>query len=318
MEASFKETLLKNKIDLQRTSLDTLQVNMGKKCNQACKHCHVDAGPNRTENMQTEIINHLIYLLSKETTVKIVDITGGAPELNTNFKKFVSSLRKINKKVIDRCNLTILHEPGQESTASFLASNQVEIVASLPCYQEDNVDQQRGKGVFKKSISSIKLLNKLGYGKNNTNLKLNLVYNPINYNLPPDQKILEKDYKTYLKKYYDIQFNNLFTITNMPISRYAHSLNRDNKMKEYMQLLINNFNPTAASNIMCKSLISIGWDGYIYDCDFNQMLGILINEKKKNILDYSNLNDLNDEITFKQHCYGCTAGSGSSCTGSLV
>ena len=318
MKETFEKTLLKHQISLKRNSLDTLQVNIGKKCNQACKHCHVDAGPNRTENMPIEIINHLTYLLSKKNTVKTVDITGGAPELNTNFKKFVSSLRKINKKVIDRCNLTVLHEPGQQDTASFLATNQVEIVASLPCYQENNVDLQRGKGVFKKSISSIKLLNNLGYGKKNSNLILNLVYNPTNYTLPPEQKMLEKEYKIYLKKHFDIEFNNLFTITNMPISRYAHSLNRDNKMEEYMQLLINNFNPTAASNIMCKTLISIGWDGHIYDCDFNQMLGISINDRKKNIQDYSNLNDLKDDISFKRHCYGCTAGSGSSCNGSLL
>ena len=314
----FEENLLKHKINIKRNHLDTLQINIGKKCNQACKHCHVDAGPNRTENMQLNVINHLTFLLSKCSSVKTIDITGGAPELNTYFKKFIVSLRGMNKKVIDRCNLTVLHEIGQEDTAIFLANHQVEIVASLPCYQRENVDYQRGKGVFEKSISSIKLLNKLGYGKKNSNLILNLVYNPIDYNLPPEQKKLENDYKIYLRDKFAIEFNNLFTITNMPISRFAHSLIRDNKMKEYMQLLIDNFNPIAASNIMCKSLISISWDGYIYDCDFNQMLNISIKSKKKNILDYSSLNDLDSCITFMKHCYGCTAGSGSSCTGALL
>jgi len=267
--------------------------------------------------MESNIIDHLTYLLSKNNTVKTVDITGGAPELNINFKKFVLSIRKMNKNVIDRCNLTVLHEKGQEDTANFLANNKVEIVASLPCYQENNVDLQRGKGVFKKSISSIKLLNKLGYGKPKSELILNLVYNPIGYSLPPDQNSLEKDYKKYLKENFEIQFNNLFTITNMPISRFEHCLSRDNKKEEYMQLLFNNFNPDAATNIMCKSLISIGWDGYIYDCDFNQMLNISV-KGSKNILDYNNLDELENRITFMSHCYGCTAGSGSSCKGTLL
>ncbi len=314
----FEKQLLKYKINTKRNNLETLQINIGKKCNQACKHCHVNAGPNRTENMELDVINHLIFLLSKNNSIKTIDITGGAPELNINFKNFVTSIRSMKKKVIDRCNLTVLHEKGQEETAYFLADQQVEIVASLPCYQEDNVDNQRGKGVFKKSIASIKLLNQLGYGKKGSNLILNLVYNPTDYILPPDQTKLEKDYKKYLKENFEIEFNNLFTITNMPISRFAHSLSRDNKMQEYMQLLISNFNPIAASNIMCKSLISISWDGYIYDCDFNQMLNILIKGNKKNILHYSNLDELEENITYMQHCYGCTAGAGSSCKGSLL
>ena len=316
MSTTFKEKLIENNISLKRNKLETLQVNIGKKCNQACKHCHVDAGPNRTENMNSKVIEHILVLLKKKNFIKTIDITGGAPELNNNFKRFVSSLRKMNKNVIDRCNLTILHEHGQEDTAFFLASHQVQIIASLPCYIENNVDQQRGKGVFKKSISSIKLLNSLGYGYKDSNLTLNLVYNPINYALPPDQKELEKDYKKYLKENYKIEFNNLYTITNMPISRFAHSLKRDNKMQEYMDLLINNFNPAAASNVMCKSLISIGWDGKLYDCDFNQMLNIAKSGRKKNILSYSSLENLEKEITFMDHCYGCTAGAGSSCNGS--
>lgn len=315
---TFEAALRENNIELKRSSVKTLQVNIGKRCNQACSHCHVESGPNRTENMELETVERLVELLKKSPEISIVDITGGAPELNPHFRFFVSQIRKVDKQVIDRCNLTVLFEEGQGDTAQFLAENNVQIVASLPCYMEDNVDSQRGKGVFDKSIAALQLLNNLGYGKIGSGLSLNLVYNPVGEHLPPEQSKLEADYHKHLQDEFGIYFNKLFTITNMPIKRYAHSLKRDGKLKEYMQLLIDNFNPSAVNSVMCRELVSIGWDGQIYDCDFNQMLEIPLNWKQQNIWDIDSFNDIDEGIAVASHCFGCTAGSGSSCGGALV
>ncbi len=314
----FTETLEAHNLQLTRRSIKILQVNIGKKCNQACHHCHVEAGPNRTENMQRETIDRLLYLLAKAPDIHTVDITGGAPELNPHFRYFVSEIRKLGKNVIDRCNLTVLFEPAQEDTAEFLADHQVQIVASLPCYQEDNVDQQRGKGVFGKSIAGLETLNRLGYGKPDTGLLLNLVYNPVGEHLPPAQAQLESEYHQHLKGEFGIVFNHLFTITNMPIKRYAHALKRDGKMQDYMQLLLDNFNPQAVEEVMCTELISIGWDGLIYDCDFNQMLDIPLNGKELHIHDIDRFDMIGTGIAVDDHCFGCTAGAGSSCGGALL
>lgn len=315
---SFERSLQEHKLDVKRHKISTLQVNIGKLCNQACLHCHVEAGPNRTENMKRETVDRLIALLEKEPQIHTVDITGGAPELNPHFRHFVTAIRAMGKKVIDRCNLTVLFEPGQEDTAQFLADNKVEVVASMPCYLSDNVDKQRGKGVFVKSIAALQQLNDLGYGKEGSDLTLSLVYNPVGEHLPPAQGPLQNDYKKHLMDNFQIEFTNLFTITNMPIKRYAHMLEREGKMEDYMQLLINAFNPLAAKEVMCTELVSIGYDGQIYDCDFNQMLEIPLNWKERTIFDIEALSDLEPEIAFDSHCYGCTAGSGSSCGGALT
>lgn len=311
----FEEKLREEKIVLKRRDIKILQVNIGKVCNQACHHCHVESGPNRTENMVLETVDRLLDLLRKEPQIHTVDITGGAPELNANFRYFVTEIRKMGKEVIDRCNLTVLFEKGQEDMAQFLAENGVQIVASLPCYIEDNVNGQRGGGVFGKSIKALKMLNDLGYGKD---LTLNLVYNPTGEYLPPDQEGLQADYKKHLKEAFDIEFNALFTITNMPIKRYAHMLERDGKMKDYMQLLIDNFNPQAAQAVMCLELVSISWDGKIYDCDFNQMLEIPLNWKERTLWDIESFSEIEPDIAVQDHCFGCTAGAGSSCGGALL
>ncbi len=314
----FVDKLKDSSIGLIRENISTLQVNMGKLCNQACSHCHVEAGPKRSEMMNIEVISQIINLLKRENNIKVVDITGGAPELNNHFKYFVTELKKLNFHVIDRCNLTVLHEKGQEDTPEFLANNNIEIVASLPCYTEENVDKQRGKGVFSKSIDSLKMLNKLGYGKGNDLLKLNLVYNPLGDFLALEQGKLVIEYKELLRSRFQIYFDNLFSLNNMPIKRFNNYLKRNNRYEKYMDLLYSNFNSQAALNIMCKSLISISWDGLMYDCDFNQMLDITVNDKKKNIFQISSFKDVTKNISTNNHCYGCTAGSGSSCGGSLV
>ncbi|MFK7867174.1 MAG: arsenosugar biosynthesis radical SAM (seleno)protein ArsS [Alphaproteobacteria bacterium] len=314
----FEAALREHDITLTRNGVKILQVNIGKKCNQACHHCHVEAGPNRTENMNLQTIDRLLALLSNEPDIHTVDITGGAPELNPHFRYFVTEIRKMGKKIIDRCNLTVFFEAGQADTAEFLAQHQVEVVASLPCYIADNVDAQRGKGVFGKSIAALQKLNDLGYGQAGSGLTLNLVYNPVGEHLPPAQEQLEADYHAHLKQEFGIIFNHLFTITNMPIKRYAHALTRDGKMDDYMQLLIDNFNPRAVSGVMCSEQISIGWDGQIYDCDFNQMLEIPLNWQARNIEDIKGLSDLESGIAVASHCFGCTAGAGSSCGGALL
>lgn len=305
--------------NLLRNTSKTLQINLGKLCNQACLHCHVEAGPKRTEIMDENTANRILDLLEKSSNIDTVDLTGGAPELNSNFKKIVLTARKLGKRVIDRCNLSVLFEKGQEDTARFLAENGVEVTASLPCYSKENVDKQRGNGVFDKSIQGLLLLNSLGYGKPNSGLILNLVYNPGGAFLPPSQEELERDYKEELKALFGIEFNNLFTITNMPIKRFLRDLERSGEYEEYMALLRTSYNRDAAKNIMCKSLVSIGWDGQIYDCDFNQMLEIPVAWSKKSIWDIQNIKDLEGAIiATKDHCFGCTAGAGSSCGGKLT
>jgi len=301
-------------------ALTWLQVNTGKLCNQACHHCHVDAGPKRTEIMTSETASQIIELLERSPQLELLDITGGAPELNPQFRRLVRAARARGLRVIDRCNLTILLEPGQEDLLDFLAAHQVEIVASLPCYLEENVDKQRGSGVFDKSITALQLLNQAGYGAPSTGLSLNLVYNPVGPMLPPSQQGLEQAYKQQLQERFGIRFNSLITITNMPISRFRHDLVRSGRLDEYERLLEGAFNPSTVDDLMCRSLVSIGWDGLLYDCDFNQMLdmGLLPSTGLRTIWDLESFSDLAERpIATGSHCFGCTAGAGSSCGGSL-
>ena len=303
--------------NIKKEFIDTLQINIGYKCNQACKHCHVNSSPSRTEMMSEEILN-LIPKIIKKFNIKTLDITGGAPEMNPNFKKLVLSLKNQNINIIDRCNLTIFFEKGYEDLPDFLAENNVIITASLPCYEKENVEKQRGSGVFDKSINAIKILNKLGYGINETGLQLNLVYNPINPTLPPPQEKLETDYKKILYEKYNITFNNLYTITNMPINRYADFLKMTGELEKYFELLANNFNQKNLKNLMCKKTISVDWEGQIYDCDFNQQLKLKSLNGPKNLYELLNYSSpFNYQIAAKSHCFACTAGAGSSCGGSL-
>ncbi len=314
---SFARVLKENGFTLKRKAIQTLQVNIGKRCNQACSHCHVESSPYRTENMDKKTVDRLLFLLENEPMIQTVDITGGAPELNPYFRYFVRALRDLKKHIIDRCNLTILLEPGQVDTDQFLAENQVEIIASLPCYLKDNVEKQRGKGVFGKSITALKRLNALGYGQDKSGLSLNLVYNPTGPYLPPNQTKLEIEYKHYLYDKFGIRFNRLFTITNMPIKRYADFLKRRHYWESYTQLLRDHFNPDSVHHVMCGSLISVGWDGQLYDCDFNQMLEIPLSGRGQTLWDIQRF-ESGDNIAVGDHCFGCTAGSGSSCGGALV
>ena len=304
---------------LQRTQLETLQVNLGYTCNQTCKHCHVNAGPNRTEQMSLETINDLLTFIRQHDIQKL-DLTGGAPELNPHFRYLVREARKLNVHVIDRCNLTILSEDNQQGLAEFLAEHKVEVVASLPCYTQENVDEQRGKGVFDKSISGLQQLNTLGYAKPETELILNLMYNPTGAFLPPPQATLEADYKEKLRHDFGIEFSHLFTLTNMPIMRFGSSLMSSGEFEPYMQLLKTAHSDDNLQTVMCRSLISIDWQGYIFDCDFNQMLDIpsrLDDITKRHIADL-NIDELErSNILVADHCYGCTAGGGSSCGGAL-
>ena len=303
--------------NIKKEFIDTLQINIGYKCNQACKHCHVNSSPSRTEMMSEEILN-LIPKIIKKFNIKTLDITGGAPEMNPNFKKLVLSLKNQNINIIDRCNLTIFFEKGYEDLPDFLAENNVIITASLPCYEKENVEKQRGSGVFDKSINAIKILNKLGYGINETGLQLNLVYNPINPTLPPPQEKLETDYKNILYEKYNITFNNLYTITNMPINRYADFLKMTGELEKYFELLANNFNQKNLKNLMCKKTLSVDWEGQIYDCDFNQQLKLKSLNGPKNLYELLNYSSpFNYQIAAKSHCFACTAGAGSSCGGSL-
>ncbi|GAB1266397.1 arsenosugar biosynthesis radical SAM protein ArsS [Aurantivibrio infirmus] len=311
---------------IQRGTLTTLQVNLGYLCNLSCTHCHVNAGPKRTELMTKENIDKVIECL-RTKNVKVLDVTGGAPEMNPHFKYLVSEARKLDVQVIDRCNLTVLLEPGFEEMGKFLAEHKVVISASLPCYTEQNVTEQRGKGVFEQSIAALQYLNNLGYGQGDPDLQLHLVYNPNGTFLPPPQESLQQDYKRELLKDYGITFDELLTITNMPISRFGGMLLAKNLYAEYMQLLKDNFSDANLANVMCRSLISVDWQGYIYDCDFNQMLNWPIpnhnNEMigsdkiRLHISDLFSDHDLPKDIVIGEHCYGCTAGQGSSCSGAL-
>ncbi len=302
-----------------RARLETLQVNLGYRCNQACLHCHVNASPQRTETMDGETIDHVITFLQTQG-IKNLDITGGAPELNTHFRRLVVAARAMNVHVIDRCNLTILEEPGQEDLANFLIRQQVEITASLPCYLEENVARQRGEGVFAVSVQALKRLNTLGYGALESGLLLNLVFNPQGPVLPPPQPALESDYRRELLARYNIVFNRLYTITNMPIQRFGSTLVSQGRFDAYMALLKNSHREENLDQVMCRRLISIDWRGYVYDCDFNQMLGLPLASGAKPRAHLTGLLPLELEgqpIAVADHCYGCTAGSGSSCGGAL-
>jgi radical SAM/Cys-rich protein len=294
-----------------------LQVNVGKVCNQACHHCHVEAGPKRTESMTAETARRVIELLAATPAMRTVDITGGAPEINPNFRWLVTESRQLGRHVIDRCNLTILLEPGMADLTAFLAANRVEIIASLPCYTRDNVDAQRGRGVFDKSIEALRRLNAMGYGID-PELPLNLVYNPGGASLPPSQSALEADYKRRLGEDFGIVFNHLFTITNMPISRFNGMLHTAGKTDFYSALLMRSFNAGTVGNLMCRSLVSVGWDGVLYDCDFNQMLELQMHQPRT-IWDVESFSFCADAIiATADHCFGCTAGAGSSCGGAVV
>jgi len=306
---------------LTREEVKTLQINVGKFCNQACHHCHVEAGPKRTEIMPQEVAQRVLHVLAASPSITTVDITGGAPELNPNFQWIVSEARRLGRHIIDRCNLTGLFEPGKEHLAEFLTDKEVEIIASLPCYTASNVDQQRGRGVFEKSIHALQILNQLGYGLPDSELKLNLVYNPLGASLPPPQEQLEADYKRQLQEQFGIQFHHLYTLTNMPIKRFAAYLIQNQMLEPYMSLLVNHFNPATVSQLMCRSLVSVGWDGTLYDCDFNQMLDIRLDGPGRpfpTVWDLDSFTGLaGRRIATGSHCFSCTAGTGSSCTGSL-
>lgn len=310
----FDTALQQHDITLRRSSFETLQINVGRKCNQTCTHCHVDASPWRTEMMDEETA-HRVGAWIIEHRPRIVDITGGAPELSQFFRYFVETARSVDAHVIDRNNLTIIETDSYRDLPEYLARHDVEVVASLPCYLEDNVDAQRGNGVFQKSIRALQRLNAVGYG---TTLPLTLVYNPVGAKLPPNQAELEADYKEELARRYDIVFTRLFTITNQPIARFAEDLRTSGQWDAYLDLLANSFNPATIDGLMCRSTISIGWKGEVYDCDFNQMLGMrLRNGKELSLWDITPADLAKRHILTGNHCLACTAGAGSSCTGAL-
>ena len=317
-QITFESTLALRGFDaLRRVCLETLQVNVGKFCNQACQHCHVDAGPKRTERMSRETGQRVIELLQNTPEVETVDITGGAPELNPNFRTLVRESRRLEKRVIDRCNLTVLLEPRQEDLLDFLCEQQVDIIASLPCYTAENVDKQRGRGVFERSIHALRLLNSAGYGLPGSIFRLDLVFNPGGASLPPAQDDLEREYKHHLREEFGIEFGRLLTITNMPIRRFSDYLVRIGQQQSYQTLLTNSFNPSTVERVMCRFLISVSWNGWLYDCDFNQMLE-MPSTRRVSIWDIESFSQLaGDEIQVGNHCFGCTAGPGSSCGGQL-
>ncbi len=305
---------------LRRRAVDTLQVNLGYRCNQSCLHCHVNAGPNRTEEMSRATIDAVIVFLSASPEVRTLDLTGGAPELNPHFRTLVAAARALGVRVIDRCNLTILEEPGQDGLAEFLAAHAVEVVASLPCYLEDNVDRQRGKGSFDGSIRGLLRLNALGYGQPGSGLTLNLVYNPQGASLPPPQVALERDYKQHLGAKFGVVFNQLFTLANMPIQRFGSMLVSKGQFNSYMGLLRSAHRDENLEQVMCRTLLSVDWQGYLYDCDFNQQLGLRIVGAGRPRLHLSDITAAELEgrpIQVADHCFGCTAGQGSSCGGAL-
>jgi radical SAM/Cys-rich protein len=304
---------------IQRKKLDTLQVNLGYKCNQTCLHCHVNAGPSRTEMMDGQTVQTVLQFM-RLSGVGLLDITGGAPELNPHFREMVEHARASGIRVVDRCNLTVLMEPGQEDLARFLADHQVEITASLPCYTEELVDRQRGKGVYEKSIAGLRRLNALGYGKPGSGLLLNLVYNPQGPALPPAQDRLEADYKRILGETFGIVFDRLYTLANMPIQRFGSTLVSKGQFAPYMQLLRDSYREENLAAVMCRTLISVDWQGYVYDCDFNQMLGLplaVAGKPKVKLTDLIGRDLEGNPIAVADHCFGCTAGQGSSCGGAL-
>jgi len=315
----FDETLRKHACPpLRAGDIQVLQINLGKLCNQTCRHCHVDAGPDRREIMSQDTMEQCLEALDS-SEIHTVDITGGAPEMNPRFEWFVQEVRSRDRHVIDRCNLTILLAPGFTHLPEFLAEHQVEVVASLPCYMEENCDRQRGDGVFRQSIEALQRLNELGYGQPDQPLTLSLVYNPVGPSLPPDQPKLEAAYREQLKSRFGIEFNRLYTITNMPISRFLDDLLQAGHYEAYLEKLIEAFNPHAVGDVMCRTTLSVDWQGNLYDCDFNQMLELPVSSGvPRHIRDFE-LAALKDRpIKTGRHCYGCTAGAGSSCSGSLL
>ncbi|HEY9631815.1 MAG TPA: arsenosugar biosynthesis radical SAM (seleno)protein ArsS [Coleofasciculaceae cyanobacterium] len=317
----------KLKVPLTKNKITVLQINLGKRCNLACTHCHVEASPKRTEELSPEVCEQLIELIYKFPQIKIVDLTGGAPEMNYGFKPLVEAARETGKQVIVRSNLTIYFEPGFEELPEYFAKNQLKVVASLPCYLEDNVDKMRGRGVYNDSIRAIQWLNQLGYGRN-SDLVLDLVYNPQlplteKFSLTPDQTKLEQDYKVFLKEHFDIDFNQLFTITNLPVGRSKFHLQRTKLYAPYLKFLEANFNASTVEHLMCRDELSIDYLGNVYDCDFNQMENIEAKSHSGQKLTVAKLLeagtlDLIDEIRTASYCYGCTAGCGSSCGGALL
>ena len=315
---NFEEQLrLRSRYPLQAEDVDTLQVNVGYVCNQECKHCHHNAGPERTEIMNREVMGKCLEVIRTEK-IPTVEITGGAPEMNPNFRWFIRELTAIKSKVIVRSNLTVMLLEGMEDLPEFLKSNRVEVIASLPCYTLNNVDSQRGDGVFTISIQVLKLLNSIGYGEEGSGLSLNLIYNPGGAFLPGDQKLLEKDYKAELHDNFGIKFNNLYTITNMPIARFKTQLEERGEYESYLNLLIRAFNPEAVEKVMCRKLVSVGWDGTLYDCDFNQALRLKCSASvPQSIFEFTKGALASRNIVTGNHCLGCVAGAGSSCSGAL-
>ncbi|MCH2021243.1 MAG: arsenosugar biosynthesis radical SAM protein ArsS [Saprospiraceae bacterium] len=310
-----------NLMPFKPIGIDIFQVNVGYLCNMTCEHCHVDAGPTRTEVMTKETMNHCLEAI-KKVGAKTIDITGGAPEMNPHFKWFVNQIREINKEIeiIVRTNLTILASNSEYKTyPEFFKENKLTLIASLPCYTAKNTDKQRGDKAFVRSVQVLKILNELGYGKKDTGLNLHLVYNPGGAFLPGDQFKLEIDYKRNLKNDFDLEFNKLYTITNLPISRFLDFLLKEDKLDHYMQLLLDAFNPVAADGVMCRNTLSVSWDGFLFDCDFNQMLGLQVEKSvPQHIRDFNVKELLARNIILGQHCFGCTAGAGSSCQGTVI
>jgi radical SAM/Cys-rich protein len=305
---------------LRRRRLETLQVNVGYRCNQSCLHCHVNAGPNRTEEMSGDTVDLVLEVL-RARGVSALDITGGAPELNPHFRRLASAARELGVQVIDRCNLTILFEPGQQDLAEFLADERIDIVASLPCYSLERVDRQRGTGVFDKSIAALQKLNALGYGQPGSGLTLNLVYNPQGPALPPDQRTLQADYERELAEHFGIRFNHLFALANMPIQRFGSTLVSKGEFHSYMRLLKQSYRAENLDTVMCTNLVSVDWTGALFDCDFNQMLGLpmrLHDRPRAHLRDLLEHSVDGGAIRVADHCYGCTAGQGSSCGGALL
>lgn len=304
---------------LVRGRVQTLQVNLTRRCNLACHHCHVESGPKRTEEIGARVAERVLALLRANPGVEVLDLTGGAPELSVHFRDLVRGARALGRRVIDRCNLTVLFEPGQEDTAEFLASQGVEIVASLPCYSRENVERQRGRGVFDASIEALRKLNQLGYGRPGSPLRLDLVYNPQGPSLPPPQAELEERYRKELGELFGIEFHRLLTLANMPIRRFARTLHRTGRFEAYLSLLADHFNPATVPELMCRSLLSVDHAGRLHDCDFNQALGLALPGPERNIFEIDDLGALEGRpIATGAHCFGCTAGAGSSCGGALA
>ncbi|HET7276402.1 MAG TPA: arsenosugar biosynthesis radical SAM (seleno)protein ArsS [Longimicrobiaceae bacterium] len=316
---SFEQTMTGAEMfPLHATGIDILQINVGKKCNQTCRHCHVDAGPDRQEMMPDRVVDRCLEVI-ESTDIPLVDITGGAPEIHKRWREIVARSRAAGKRVMDRCNLTIMLLPNYSYLPEFFAEHQVEVVASLPHYRPRQTDSQRGDGVFEESIEALRRLNAVGYGQDGSGLKLDLVTNPVGTFLPGNQASLEKDWKRQMEMLYGVCFNSLFAITNMPISRFLEHLEETGRLEEYMERLANAFNPAAAAGVMCRNTLSVGWEGTLYDCDFNQMLEMPIGaERPQTIFDFDLHSLSSREIVLGPHCFGCTAGAGSSCAGATA